>query len=335
MPTVNVYENYDVAGTEVSSTYEGRHLTLEESILVHPSHTDTFVEKGDPVVSGDIVGVAFNEAAAATDMIAIDTEGIWALRVYGLNDEGSSNVVIGDPIFINRTTAILSKISSDTTNTLFGYALNEVTGGSSAVIAVKVHWAPWYDVFRDYIAGGAAEDALLIDVDDATTLATGYGQGLYVCYRNTGIKTGNTEIHPIAADLIVTGDVPYAYIYTAYLGVTGNPAIGEAVALSIYMDDLGTGITGRVPVDVGKVSTNGASGRDTFQRMREHGTVLGDSVFLLEGPNNVGTATYLIDMATGGGNALPFILAAVGGNQTAKIAVRWNGVNYFIPLNTA
>ena len=78
-----------LAGEECSSTYEGRHLTLEESYLTHPSHTDNMVDQGDPVLCGEnIVGVAFNSAAVATDLIALDTEGIWFLEVYGTDDEG-------------------------------------------------------------------------------------------------------------------------------------------------------------------------------------------------------------------------------------------------------
>jgi hypothetical protein len=131
------------AGEECSSTYEGRHITLEESYLTHPSHTDGFVDKGDPVVCGEnIVGVAFNSAAAATDYIALDTEGIWFLTVYGLNYEGSSAVAVGDAIYINKTTCVLSKIDNKYTNQLFGYALGTVNSGSSGVCAVKVHWTP-------------------------------------------------------------------------------------------------------------------------------------------------------------------------------------------------
>jgi len=65
---------YDVSnrsvGDEISSTYEGRHLSFVESDLTHPPHTDGFVDKGDPVNVGDIVGVAFKSAAAATDIIS-------------------------------------------------------------------------------------------------------------------------------------------------------------------------------------------------------------------------------------------------------------------------
>jgi len=141
MPTY-IYDDYDVAGKEISSTYEGRHIQLPESVLVHPSHTDGFVDKGDPIVFGNIVGIAFNSATAATDQIAIDTEGIWALTVIADDDDGASAVAVGDEIFINSTTAVLSKISNKNTNQRFGYALMSTGAGVDDVLAVKVHWNP-------------------------------------------------------------------------------------------------------------------------------------------------------------------------------------------------
>ncbi len=132
------------AGDEISSTYEGRHITLEESYLTHPSHVDGFVDKGDPVVVGeDIVGVAFKSAAAATDLTALDTEGIWFLTVLDLDYEGTSAVIPGDEITINKSTCVLSKIQNKSTNQRFGYSLGNVSNqGAGAVCAVKVHWAP-------------------------------------------------------------------------------------------------------------------------------------------------------------------------------------------------
>jgi len=131
------------AGSEGSSTYEGRHLTIVESELTHPSHTDGFVDGGDPVLHGEnIVGVAFSSAAAATDLIAIDTEGIWFLTVVGTDAAGNSVVAYGDEIFINKTTAILSKNSDQATQQRFGYALGPVVAGATSVVAVKVHANP-------------------------------------------------------------------------------------------------------------------------------------------------------------------------------------------------
>jgi hypothetical protein len=101
------------------------------------------VDGGDPVLLGEnIVGVAFSSASAATDYIAIDTEGIWFLDVYGLDYEGNSAVAAGDEIFINKTTCVLSKISNKSTHARFGYALGDVGSGTNAVCAVKVHWIP-------------------------------------------------------------------------------------------------------------------------------------------------------------------------------------------------
>jgi len=79
----NPYHDYygTTAGTEVSSTYEGRHVTLAESLMNHPTHADGLVDGGDPVTFGTVsdgygVGVAFSSASGVNDLIALDTEGI-------------------------------------------------------------------------------------------------------------------------------------------------------------------------------------------------------------------------------------------------------------------
>ena len=123
------------AGEQCSSTGKGRHLAFEESLLVHPVHGDGFVDAKDPVNVGDIVGVAFNSAAAATDQIAIDTEGIWYLNVVASNASGVSAVALGDQLYI--ATGVVSKIA---TGVPFGHALSVLTGSATAAVAaVKVH----------------------------------------------------------------------------------------------------------------------------------------------------------------------------------------------------
>lgn len=124
------------AGQEISSTYEGRHVTLLESDLVHPTHGDSLVNKGDPVLIGtDLVGVAFQSAAAATDRIAIDTEGIWALSCTATNYSGNSAIAIGDRLYISSA-GVITKNDHDVP---FGYALSTLTTGYTGVVAVKVH----------------------------------------------------------------------------------------------------------------------------------------------------------------------------------------------------
>jgi len=141
MPSFGAYPIADAlaAGTEISSTYEGRHLTFLASELTHPG---SVVTKGLPVVCGNIVGIAFQTEVAATDRIAVDTEGIWVVDVAAIDDSGNSPVAGGDLLYINKTTCVVSKISNVDTNIPFGYALGIITSGLTETIAVKVHFDP-------------------------------------------------------------------------------------------------------------------------------------------------------------------------------------------------
>jgi len=167
MPTqAGVYPGGLVAGTEVSSTYEGRHLTVLESELIHPYRASDLVVKGDPVivaltkadrphVHGQAVGVALNSAAAITDLITIDTEGIFNLNVNADDDGANADVNPGDALYISDDSAgsnddshdgvgdaVLSKITNEALQTPFGYALGYIGNGAYGVIAVKVHFDP-------------------------------------------------------------------------------------------------------------------------------------------------------------------------------------------------
>lgn len=131
------------AGDEISGVNLGRTLTVVESELVHPSHIDGLVDAGDPVIHGNnIVGVALSSASAATDLIAVETEGIWAMQVVGSNEEGPIAVSYGDRIYIDKDSGVLSKNYNKNTHLMFGYALGPADAGSGGLVAIKVHWSP-------------------------------------------------------------------------------------------------------------------------------------------------------------------------------------------------
>lgn len=137
--TNHYYDPYREAGEEVSSTFEGRHVYVQEVVLIHADISgDGLVQKGQPVAFYEGVGIALETAKSESDNIAIDTEGIWRLSVVAVAD-----IVIGQSLFI--TTA--GVVTDDPTNAqaVIGYALQTVTNGATAVIAVKVHWmgVPW------------------------------------------------------------------------------------------------------------------------------------------------------------------------------------------------
>ena len=191
MPTIDTYVSTgQSAAEEASSTYAGRHVTFEESIITHPSHTDGFVDGKDPCVVGNQVFVAFEGASATTDLIAGDTEGIWWLSVVATDDLGNSAVARGDWIYINRTTCVLSKISNPATQLFFGSAEGIVTVGATAVCAVKVHAypnEPQVDVSYLYVSkngndtyGTGAVDNTLLTIQAALDLVTATRKVIYV-----------------------------------------------------------------------------------------------------------------------------------------------------------
>ena len=134
-PYLNVYAE---AGEEVSSTLGGRHVNILEGDLVHPAHTDGFVNKGDPVSFGIGwfgmgVGVALMSASADTDVIPVDTEGIWRCEVVAQWD-----MIVGQLVFIDSA-GVLRDWPADDEAHIFGYTLQPLLAGTGT-IAVKVHW---------------------------------------------------------------------------------------------------------------------------------------------------------------------------------------------------
>ncbi len=136
---------YAHAGQEVSSTFEGRHINIEEVNLIHPSHggNPDLVRKGDPVAFWDGVGVALRSAEAITDSIPVDTEGIWRLSVTNTGTNAFGDITVGQVLFIDSTGVIFDQWV--TSFAIFGLALEPIADpGQGApitqVIAVKVHW---------------------------------------------------------------------------------------------------------------------------------------------------------------------------------------------------
>ena len=315
--TAGVYTGSLDAGTEVSSTYEGRHITMLESELFHPYHADTFVDKGEPVVvqttTGYIVGVALQSATAATDHIAIDTEGIWNLTVYADTDEvwdklaGEGAIVAGDPLFIDRVTtgAItagvgacgISKRRNRATQVPFGFALGSVVDAGEGVIAVKVHNQGSFDLRRSMcnravVSGGMGWSFFGRITDGQSEGLNGYVDGTIL-----GTPTGATygfgswvavdDAAVLGANVVTPHDVG---IYTGAAQATANMYFaGQAQA-----------------------QLNGAPGALHAWRFNTTQTI--DAIFLAANAGSLGwVADATSDDAKTGG--IPF--ATVGG------AVQW------------
>jgi len=225
-----VYPDADAmtAGEEISSTYEGRHVTLLASEL---THAGAVVTKGLPVVFGNACGVAFKTEVLGTDLIAVDTEGIWAESVVAVNDFGNSAVIPGDLLYINTTTCIISKISTQVTQIPFGYALGNIGDGSTAVIAVKVHFDPtvpmdfWEEAI--FYGGVRCESSVSIEpgnsltVDNVTTRISQGVTGLTVSDHPTFDYITLTTVQGVTG--LTTTDYPtFAHATLGYLVLNGT-----------------------------------------------------------------------------------------------------------------
>ena len=138
LPEVGPNRYYDPrgqAGDEVSSTYEGRHIYIQEVVLVHAANVGgTLVDKGQPVAFWEGVGIALCDAQSTDENIPIDTEGIWRVSVVA----AVAPIEIGQSLYIDTS----GVVTDDPTNAqaVFGYSLQAITAPGTEVIAVKVHW---------------------------------------------------------------------------------------------------------------------------------------------------------------------------------------------------
>lgn len=123
------YEVGGVSGEELNAS--GDNLTVVESALTHPSHTDGFVDAGDPVVAGAIAGVASASATASTDPINVATQGIYRMTVTPQDANGNKTLALGDRLYINEDTAVVSAIN---TGRPFAIALAALTGSATPAV---------------------------------------------------------------------------------------------------------------------------------------------------------------------------------------------------------
>ena len=88
----------------------------------------------DPVLVGEIVGVALTDYRASDGKATVATRGVFNLSVKGVNDAGNVAVAAGDALyFVSGDTP---KISKKKSGAFFGYAMAAVTSGATATIAV-------------------------------------------------------------------------------------------------------------------------------------------------------------------------------------------------------
>ena len=266
MPNLNISMTGRSAGDEISSTYEGRHLTVLESAITHPSHTDGLVDGGDPVLVGDmIVGVALSSATAATDYIAIDTEGIWALTVQGVDGIGNVAVAEGDQVYINKTTCVLSKDNDKNTHQRFGIALSPVVSGVlTTVTAVKVHFDPdeAMEIVGDsgayYVNDAASTTFRHYRYDCGAT--SGFSQGMYLRLAVTGAAAGGQAARLFTTVDDVSGSTARGAHISLDFDATGSlTGLGAAMDATLHIPNAAMAANGEYAAISADINADGAA----------------------------------------------------------------------------
>lgn len=243
------------AGEEGSSTYEGRHVSVVESELAHPYRASGFVNKGDPVIHGaNIVGVAFDTAEAATDKIAIDTEGIWYLYVLGCVSDGTSDgiakaLTYGDPVYIQRTPGttvyLLSGQQDPQHFQPFGHVLGAVSASTTVptLVAVKVHndFNPLGGILH-FGSGSTAAGNFLLEGDTAIRQA----KLIEACIAPATILLAGEQIHGfnirVVDNLVSTGGEITAGELKVVRDEATDATVSSMTALKLNCDNKNGGI---------------------------------------------------------------------------------------------
>lgn len=242
------------AGEELSSTFEGRYLNFVESELTHPYHSDGFVDKGDPVCCGNIVGIAMASAAATTDVISVDTEGIWALYVLGCKSDGTSDgiavaMTAGDEVYFQKTpstdTYLLSGEQDPYAFIPFGKLMGSVSASTTSptLVGVKVHNGnvPLNGIMH-WGSGSTAAGNFLLEGDTALRQA----KLLEACIAPKTLLLAGEQIHGInfrvVDNLIATGGEITAAEFKAVRDEATDVSVSAATALKLDVDNKNGGI---------------------------------------------------------------------------------------------
>lgn len=257
MTAINAYRVSSptrTAGEELSSTFEGRYLNCLESELTHPYHSDGYVDKGDPVIIGNLVGIAMASASASTDMISIDTEGIWSLYVLGCKSDGTSDgiavaMTAGDEVFIKRVpgsdTYILSGQQDPYAFAPFGKLVGSVSASTTVptLVGVKVHNGPCpLNGILHFGSGSTAAGNFLLEGDTSLRQA----KLIEACIAPKTLLTAGEQIHGlnvrIVDNLIATGGEITAAEFKAVRDESTDASVSAATALKLDVDNKNGGI---------------------------------------------------------------------------------------------
>jgi hypothetical protein len=278
------------------------------------------------ITTGDTItrGMSMSGAGTYTTGILLDATAITtAIQLSA----GSMT----DAILIDGTTPVdgihISSACSAMGINISGICATGLSMTNASTVGLLISAGPMGFDLTSTLPAGAAANANEINFTDDSTGSSGYARALWINATVAGDKTGSGEHNSLGIDQHVTGNSPYLYGMTYYSYDTGDPTIGFAAPISIYQDDLGTGLGAWVGIDIGSNFTNAPAGRHAFLRCRNHNAAaVPNCIIQCEG---AGGATYLLNVDAQG-NMLSASSAAT--TVVEKIAVKTPGGTRYVKL---
>jgi hypothetical protein len=185
-------------------------------------------------------------------------------------------------------------------------------------------------------ASTAADNHMSLTVADSGTYASGYGQGYYVSYTSTGVKSGSAQINAIAIDFYLGGTPGvecggiYIYVDNSGTGVYTNSNIW---GLIINMEDIGSAPTHYGGIKIYRNVTNQGSTVDSFMYFYDSGTGVTDSLFVHQGSNQ--PQYFLKTLSAAPSSGMEAATVITSGDSTKALQCSLNSTIYFIPLHAA
>lgn len=196
--------------------YEGEVIPVTESALTHPYHADGFVDSGDAVAVGSLIGVALKSAAAATDSIPVAVEGVWDLPATAVTGSADSAIAVGDLLYLAD-----ADVKATATLTSTGTAPSDgdtVTIGSTVyTFKTALTTAPATVAYEILIGVSAAValDNLKSAINKTSGEGTTYGTGTVAHPTVTATTNSNTEQ---VIEALTAGSTANAYATTETSG---------------------------------------------------------------------------------------------------------------------
>jgi hypothetical protein len=286
------------------------------------------------VIIGDIVGIAMASAAAATDMISIDTEGIWALNVLGCKSDGTSDgiavaMTAGMEVYIKRTPStdvyILSGQQDPYHFAFFGYLMGSVSASVTVptLVGVKVHNSPNpLGGILHFGSGSTAAGNFLLEGDTALRQA----KLIEACVAPATLLLAGEQLHGInmriVDNLIATGGEITGAEFKVVRDEATDVTVSSMTALKLDTDNKNGGIA---PFVRGlDIMMEGAPGTTPAIRSAIH----------INSSGTAGTKEALleIDGATVCGGAAA---DKTGGTKNVALSVYVGGSQYWIQCYSA